>query len=58
MILGNDPLNYFNIVFDVQRYVHAVTIVGDGNSTHPEFGQVYAFFWSENWVVTVGHQTG
>ena len=43
-------ISYFNIVFDVERYVHAVTVVGAyvGGS----------FFYSENWFVTVGDLTG
>ena len=40
---------YYNIVFNVQRFVHAVTIIGDGDSN---------FYFSENWFVTLGSQTG
>ena len=40
---------YFNIVFDVSRYIHNVTLVGNPSSDYRE---------SKNWFVTVGSQTG
>jgi hypothetical protein len=40
---------YFNIVFDVSRYIHNVTLVGNPASDYGE---------SKNWFVTVGSQTG
>ncbi len=42
-------LSFFNIVFDVERYVHAVTVVGN---SYEDFSS------SENWIVTVGLATG
>ena len=42
-------LPYFNIVFDVQRYIHAVTIVGDVDSDWVK---------SKNWKLTIGNLTG
>jgi hypothetical protein len=44
---GTPP--YYNIVFDVARYVHAVTLIGHA------YGD---FFESINWVVTLGNATG
>ena len=40
---------YYNIIFDVPRFVHAVTLVG--NPAH-DFGE------SKNWFVTLGSNTG
>ena len=40
---------YYNIVFDVPRFVHVVTIVGHG---------AYDFVESMNWVLTLGNATG
>jgi hypothetical protein len=45
---GGNPA-YYNIVFDVSRYVHVVTIVGN---KHNNFTQ------SKNWFVTVGDKIG
>jgi hypothetical protein len=41
-------LPYFNIVFDVQRYIHAVTIVGNVYSDWVE---------SKNWKLSIGNLT-
>jgi hypothetical protein len=40
---------YYNIVFDVERYVHAVTLVGN---YYEDFTD------SRNWFINVGSQTG
>jgi hypothetical protein len=44
---GGNPA-YYNIVFDVSRYIHAVTIVG---TAYLDFAR------SKNWYVTVGDLT-
>jgi hypothetical protein len=40
---------YYNIVFDVERYVHTVTVVGN---------MFEDFLRARNWFVTVGSATG
>jgi hypothetical protein len=45
---GNNPA-YYNIVFDVARFVHGVTLVG---TSYGDFNE------SKNWIVTVGDKTG
>jgi hypothetical protein len=40
---------YYNIVFNVTRFVHAVTLIGDYTSD---------FSRAKNWFVTLGSQTG
>ncbi len=40
---------YYNIVFDVPRFVHAVTLVGN---SYDDFSE------SQNWFVTLGSNTG
>ena len=41
-------LSFFNIVFDVKRYVHTVTVVGNSYED---------FSYSKEWFVTVGSAT-
>ncbi len=41
-------LSFFNILFDVERYVHTVTVVGN---SYEDFSS------SEEWIVTVGSAT-
>jgi len=45
---GGNPA-YYNIVFDVERYVHSVTLVGNPDQDFAE---------SKNWFVNVGTETG
>jgi hypothetical protein len=40
---------YFNFVFNVPRYVHAVTLIGNPGSD---------FYETRNWFVTLGSLTG
>ena len=46
--VGGTPA-YFNFVFDVPRFVHAVTLIGNPLSDFNE---------SRNWFVTLGSSTG
>jgi hypothetical protein len=48
MPVGGTPA-YYNIVFNVTRFVHAVTLVGDFTSD---------FAKSREWFVTLGSETG
>ncbi len=48
MPVGGNPA-YYNIVFDVERYVHTVTLVGNSDSDFNE---------SRNWFIKVGPETG
>ena len=48
MPVGGTPA-YYNVVFNVTRFVHSVTLIGDYSSD---------FSGSKNWTVTLGSQTG